>query len=182
VRELLSDGRKRFCAPDKQAARKRARFIRATLQQATNRKPKECDSTSPPTASLFQAFTTNTTDTQRRADIPSLALHGLSDTTASDQPRHWPGQSCGDLSEPSACSDEWHRLSDSSFLFPKSSITPVTEATPAATHNYWQDETSPMPIRDRIISYSIDDTTNNRDNTVLPPSRRHKIRRRYKQD
>jgi hypothetical protein len=176
VRELLSDGRKRFCTPDKLAARKRASFIRATLQQATNRKPKECDSTSPPTASLFQAFTINTTDTQRRADIPSLALHGLSDTTTSDQPRQWLGHSCGGLSEPSACSDEWHRLSDSSFLSPKSSITPVTEDTPAATHDYRQDETSPMPVRDRFTSYSIDDTTNNRDSTVLIPSRRHKIR------
>jgi hypothetical protein len=170
VRELLSDGKKRFCTPDKQAARKRASFMRAILQQSVNRSPKECKFASPPTASSFQAFTANTTDTQTHADIPSLAFHGFSDTPARLD------QSCDGPSNPPACSEEWHRSSDSSFLSPKSSITQVTEDTPTATHDYRQDETYPMPVRNRFTSYSIDETTNNRDSTVLIPSRRHKIR------
>lgn len=134
IKELLADGKGRSCAPDKQAARKRASFIRATLRQARNRKPQECRSISPLTTPLPQACILSTADTQTCAEILPSALDGLSDTSASDQPRQWLEQSCGGLPD--------------NYLFSPGSInTSVTADTPAETRDSQQDETHPMRVR-----------------------------------
>lgn len=163
IKELLADGKGRSCAPDKQAARKRASFIRATLRQARNRKPQECRSISPLTTPLPQACILSTADTQTCAEILPSALDGLSDTSASDQPRQWLEQSCGGLPD--------------NYLFSPGSInTSVTADTPAETRDSQQDETHPMRVRNGTTPITISGITSNRDSTVLNPSGRHEIR------
>ncbi|ORY08902.1 ankyrin repeat-containing domain protein [Clohesyomyces aquaticus] len=82
VRQLLSDGKHRFRAPDKLAARRRAAFIRATFRKAAKHRPERSGCTSSPTESSSRTLISTTEGTQTHTGTSPRAAFGFSETLA----------------------------------------------------------------------------------------------------
>jgi hypothetical protein len=181
VRQLLSDGKHRFCTPDKPTARKRAAFIRATIRWDGRRKPDRPKSAPSPSQSSTSRTSIDVAHMQVQKDTTAPSRYGLSEMYANDKSTQGSGDSCSGPVPFSVASDEELWLLENNFMSPDFSNAQRTERAPSTALVTLDNETCAMFDRNMTTANSTYEATDKRDSTVLRPSQKQGIRKAFSQ-